>query len=52
MSRGKNFHLPSPLRRMIAPMQKVDVLAKNWFIIKKVLRVLQRPLSNWQLNMG
>jgi hypothetical protein len=20
---------------MIAPMQKVDVLAKNWFIIKK-----------------
>jgi hypothetical protein len=43
MSRGKN--LP-------APMPKVDLLAKNWFIIKtRFLRVPQGPLSTWQLNM-
>jgi hypothetical protein len=30
--KGQPLH---PQRRMIAPMQKVDVLAKNWFIIKK-----------------
>ena len=44
MSRGKN--LP-------APMPKVDLFAKNWFIIKtRFLRVPLGPLSTWQLNMG
>jgi hypothetical protein len=41
-----------PQRRMIAPMQKVDVLAKNWFIIKKGFEGSTGTLVNLATEYG